>query len=288
VPEIRDATWDDFDEVFALLEARSRAAFGISQQRQEHLREAWTLPRLGRWVAVEGDRIVGYVQLHETPDVAHAAVDADVGDALLAHVEQEARRRGFDHVSVTAVPEDKPLYDAVRRNGYALDREVLRMERALNGDLPQPVWPDDVHVRAYEDADSERVHALLDDSYTGWDRDYVPMSHEGWLAFMTEHAEFDPALWFLVEREGDLVACALHWKENERRGWVKDLVVRESERGRGLGTALLHHGFRAYASRGVDRVGLKVDSTNPTGAPRLYERVGFVIDRRYGLWQKRV
>lgn len=105
---------------------------------------------------------------------------------------------------------------------------------------------------------------------------------------MTQHAEFDPALWFLVERDGALVACALHWKESEGRGWVKDIVVRESERGHGLGKALLRQAFGAYKTRGVDRVGLKVDSTNPTGAPQLYEREGFVIDQRLGIWHKRL
>jgi ribosomal protein S18 acetylase RimI-like enzyme len=103
---------------------------------------------------------------------------------------------------------------------------------------------------------------------------------------MTRHDEFDPALWFLVERDGELVACALHWKEHQRRGWVKDIVVRERERGRGIAKALLHTGLRAYAERGAERVGLKVDSTNPTGAPQLYEKVGFVTDRRYGIWTK--
>jgi GNAT superfamily N-acetyltransferase len=105
---------------------------------------------------------------------------------------------------------------------------------------------------------------------------------------MTRHDDFDPALWFLVERDGELLACALHWKENQRRGWVKDIVVRESERGAGLGKALLQHAFRAYADRGVERVGLKVDSTNSTGAPQLYERMGFVTDQRLGIWQKRL
>ena len=47
----------------------------------------------------------------------------------------------------------------------------------------------------------------------------------------------------------------------------------------GLGKALLQHGFREYARRGAARVGLKVDATNPTGAPQLYERVGFVTDQ---------
>jgi ribosomal protein S18 acetylase RimI-like enzyme len=128
------------------------------------------------------------------------------------------------------------------------------------------------------------VHALLDAAYSGWDENYVTRTHEGWLAFMTQHDEFDPSLWFLVERDDELVACALYWKEHRSSGWVKDIVVAESMRGRGLGKALLHHGMRVYADRGAERVGLKVDSNNPTGAPQLYARVGFVTDRRYGIW----
>ena len=47
-----------------------------------------------------------------------------------------------------------------------------------------------------------------------------------------------------------------------------------SERGRGIAKALLQHAFRVYAARGAKQVGLKVDSTNPTGAIQLYERLG--------------
>ena len=104
----------------------------------------------------------------------------------------------------------------------------------------------------------------------------------------TEHNDFDPTLWFLVERDGGLVACALHWKESNDRGWVKDIAVLESARGKGLGTSLLRHALRTYGERGVKSVGLKVDSTNPTGAPRLYERIGFVTDQRLGIWIKRL
>jgi len=288
VAEIRDATMNDFDAVFELLDARSRAAFGVSQQDRKYLLQRWGLAGAGRWVAVKNGTVVGYAVLDESQHLGHAAVDPDVGDALFAHAEQEARRSGFEHVSVTAVPEDKPLYAAVQRNGYTLDREILRMWRALDGDLPEPRWPDGLTLRTYDDADGERVHAFLDAVYMGWDRDYVARSHEGWLSFMTDHDEFDPHMWFLVERDDELIACALHWKEHQRRGWVKDLVVDERERGRGLGKALLHHGFRAYANRGAERVGLKVDSTNPTGAPQLYERVGFETDQRLGIWQKRL
>jgi ribosomal protein S18 acetylase RimI-like enzyme len=80
----------------------------------------------------------------------------------------------------------------------------------------------------------------------------------------------------------------LHWRPNNGDGWVKDIVVTESERGRGLGTALLRHAFREYGARGANRVGLKVDSNNPTGALRLYESVGFSVDRTYRIWAKQL
>jgi mycothiol synthase len=288
VTTVRAATWDDFDEVVDLLAARSRAAFGVSQVKAIDVRHRWELPGYERWVASDRDRIVGYVALDGTQDVVHSATDSDVGDALLAQVAERAKERGFDHVSVIAVPEDAPLSSLVERHGFAHDRDVLRMWRELDGELPEPKWDDGAVVRSYTKADGEPVHALLDEAYAGWDPNYVPRSHESWLSFMTGHDDFDPKLFFLVEREGALVACALHWKEFDGRGWVKDIVVRQSERGRGLGTALLHHAFRAYAERGAKRVGLKVDSTNPTGAPQLYKRLGFVIDQRLSIWIKRL
>lgn len=288
VTDIRDATEGDFEAVFDLLTARSRAAFGISAEQPAFLRQRWDAPSTDNWVAVENGAIVAFASLDENQDFVHAARDPEVGDALIAHIEHQARVRGFPYVTVVAAADDAPLYSAVHRNGYTLDREILRMWRLLDGGLPDPVWPEGVTVRSYTDADAERVHALLDEEYAGWDQSYVARSHAGWLVFMTEHEDFDPAMWFLVERDGELVACALHWKEGQGRGWVKDIVVRPSERGHGLAKALLHHGFRAYAERGANRVGLKVDSTNPTGAPQLYERLGFVTDQRLEIWQKQL
>jgi ribosomal protein S18 acetylase RimI-like enzyme len=121
---------------------------------------------------------------------------------------------------------------------------------------------------------------LLDEAYRGWDAGYVPLAHEDWLRAMTGDAEYDPTVWWLAERDGVLAGCALWWSS----GWLKDIVVRESERGRGVGAALIRQGFAEFARRGVRRVGLKVDAANPTGAPRLYERLGFVTEQREQIW----
>lgn len=286
--ELRPATLDDFDAAFDVLDAQSRAAFGSSEVEREHVRRGFELPATDRWVTVDEGRITGYATLDEAHELTLATRDPHVADALLARAEARARERGFDRIEVIAVREDAPLYELVQRGGFTLEREIQRMWRPLNGDLPEPQWADGVTMRTYTDADGERVHQLLDELYAGWDPEYVARSHDGWLTFMTQHDEFDPSLWFLVERDGELVACALHWKEHQRRGWVKDIVVRESERGRGIAKALLQHAFRTYAARDVESVGLKVDSNNPTSALQLYERTGFVTDRRYGIWAKRL
>lgn len=278
--EIRAATWDDFPAVVAL---------SGPEVLEEHVRQRWNLPGYDvGWVAVQSGQIVGHAGLDGTQDASVLAVDPDAGDALLARVVERARERGFGHIAITAASDDEPLIALVRRNGLTVDREILRMWRALDADLPEPAWPSGVEVRTYTTSDGPRVQALLDSAYEAWDRDHIARSYEAWQAFMTEHDDFDPTLWFLVERAGTLVACSLHWKESDERGWVKDIAVRESERGTGLGTALLHNCFQAYAKRGVKNVGLKVDSTNPTGAPRLYERLGFVTDQRLGIWVKRL
>jgi ribosomal protein S18 acetylase RimI-like enzyme len=284
--EIRRTTEGDFDGVFDLLDARSRAVFGISELQRDWLRHSWDLA--DTWVADDNGAIVGYAALTSASELSHSASDPDVADALLEQVVARAHERGLRHLEVTVVPQDKPLSALAARYGFSHDRDILRMWRALNGTLAAPRWPDGVLVRSYTEADAERVHALLDEAYAGWDRDYVRRPHADWLTFMTGHDDFDPAMWFLVERSNELVACSLHWKEFQQRGWVKDIVVREDERGNGLAKALLQHAFRAYAERGATRVGLKVDSTNPTGAPRLYERAGFVTDQRYGIWMKRL
>jgi mycothiol synthase len=285
--DVRPLEAGDLPAVQELLAARERRTLGIAEITEARLRDRAALPGYDGWVASDGAELLGHASLDGAQGVELVATDEGAAAALLARVEAQARERGFDALSLTAAPEDEPLRSQIARAGFAHDRTTLRMWHPLRA-LEPPVWADGIAIRTYADADAPVVKALLDRAYGGWDATYVARPLDDWLAFMTAHDEFDPALWFLAEQDGELVACALHWREHQGRGWLKDLVVDEGQRGRGLGTALIRHGLAAYAARGAERVGLKVDEGNPTGAPGLYAALGFETDRRYEIWAKRL
>jgi ribosomal protein S18 acetylase RimI-like enzyme len=285
VPEIRAATVEDAGQVFRLLDERSRDAFGKSEVSRPLVEAELRRSIDDRFVAEAGGNLVGYAHVGPMGDVVVATSDGTAADDLLARIEERARERHVRTLEATVARQDALFHTLVQRAGFEHDRDILRMWRALDRSIDAPEWPNDVALRSYERPDAERVKSLLDSAYT-WDTNYVPRPTEEWAAYMTQHDEFDPSLWFLAERHGDLVACALHWKEHRRQGWLKDLAVAESDRGTGLGKSLVRQGLRSYAKRGVARVGLKVDAANPTGAAELYEREGFVTDQRLEVWRK--
>jgi mycothiol synthase len=62
--------------------------------------------------------------------------------------------------------------------------------------------------------------------------------------------------------------------------------VRHAWRRKGVGLALLLHTFGDLYRRGFPAVALGVQGENPTGAPRLYERAGMTVSRRYDHYAK--
>jgi ribosomal protein S18 acetylase RimI-like enzyme len=281
VADIRDARRDDLDWVYDLLATTERAATGIAEVARDDLAQGWDSHDVCRYVSDDG----GYGAVNAAGELVVAGASPD---GMLARLEEQARERGVPHVTAIVTGGDAPFDSLVRRAGYRERGEVLRMWRGLGGELPEPAWPDGVAVRTYEPADAGRLVALLDEAYAAWDDTYVARPLDLWLERMTAHDDFDPTLWLLAEQDGELVGCALHWRPTQGRGWLKDLAVRADRRGTGLAKALLRHGFRASARQGAERVGLKVDSTNPTGAVQLYERTGFETDRRYAIWVKQL
>jgi ribosomal protein S18 acetylase RimI-like enzyme len=247
------------------------AAAGAAAALLPLVRDEWGRDGRDAWAA-EG---YGVAVLTAAGELLVASGDRGAAAALVEAAVARGRGRGLAAIHVRTASDDDPTRTVAEGLGLPLERDVLCMWRRLDGDEPEPSVPAGVRVRTFEPADAETVHAFLDTEYASWDRGYVPMPHGEWVDFMLGDYDFDPTVWWVAETDSGLVGCALHWGS----GWVKDVAVRESERGRGIAGSLLRRGFAEFARRGVGRIGLKVDAANPTGAIRLYERLGFVTER---------
>jgi ribosomal protein S18 acetylase RimI-like enzyme len=155
-----------------------------------------------------------------------------------------------------------------------MPREVWRMRVELEDVRPQaPSWPEGVELRTFRPGDAASLHALLVHGYRNGGG--VVAAFDEWLPRMTGDDEFDPALWFLADDGARLAGAALCWTS----AFVKDLVVHEEWRRRGLGEALLRHVLDVFRARGAAGVELKVDADNAP-AFRLYERLGLRVVER--------
>ena len=282
--DVRPATWDDVAAITDLLALDNRTALGGAATGPEPVAASWRQPGfvVGRdnLVAEANGRLVGYAALTDGRTLELGSTDPAAADALLAAARSRGRELGLRELSLDVRSEEDPRLGLVRRHPFRLESETLAMVRRLDDEPAPPIWPPGIEVRTYELDDAEEVHDLLDEAYGAWDERYVAIPYRDWVDWMTGDSEFDAAVWWLAERDGSLVGCALHWSS----GWLKDLAVRAGERGRGLGAALVQQGLAEFKRRGLARVGLKVDARNPTGAVELYLRLGFTIDRREAIW----
>lgn len=151
--------------------------------------------------------------------------------------------------------------------------------------FPRLTGPDEVDVLAplYRHLHEQhvglapRLGGILDartweDSWARRRRDYVSwLSEPGGFALVARGAGgADPAGYVVGSVEEGYAGWA---SSGDRVGVVRDLVVAPTQRGRGLGTALLVAAEAEFAGLGIGEYRLNVVAQN-TGAIRLYERHG--------------
>jgi ribosomal protein S18 acetylase RimI-like enzyme len=146
---------------------------------------------------------------------------------------------------------------------------AIHMRCSLRTPAGAPNWPDGTTVARWTNGAAPRIHTLLADSYSdgsGHIDEYDP-----WFSALLSDSEFDASTCCLAMHGSELVGVALCWSS----GFIKDLAVASRFRRRGVGAALVVHALHDFRNRGLDHIELKVHGNNPTGALKLYERLGF-------------
>lgn len=260
-------------------------------------------------VVADGEHIAGVAELHShSPWVRPFAwvhtdpidVGRGIARSLLVWVENRARQRFHlappeARISLgVATQEHNPLAPPLLRGlGYTPIRIFYRMRISMQEPPPHPVWQQGISVRTMTpDVDDFAVYQAVDEAFADhWGHVDQPPEEgfAGWQHHVRNDPSFDPALNFLVEMDGAIVAvamCSISREGDQPIGWIHQLGVRRPWRKRGLGRALLLHVFAAFHARGIPQVGLGVDADSLTGATRLYESVGMQVRNARAVWEK--
>ncbi len=169
--------------------------------------------------------------------------------------------------------------------GYKPVRFSWRMEIRLETPPPLPTWPEGIELRPFDQKGHDYlVYCAHQEAFRDhWG--FTPRPYEYWQHHLTGDENFDPSLWFIAW-EGDQTAGYALCRYRLGNSWVGTLGVRRPWRMRGLGLALLYHSFGAFYERGTPLVMLGVDSENPNGATRLYQKAGMQVAAQYVLYEK--
>ncbi len=302
-PTLRAATEADLGAATALMNAASRAWYGVDDLTETDLKLYFDSPNVepARDVRL-ADRdgtVVGYadvfdenawhtrywfdVRLH--PTEGDEAVAAALVGWLEARAAGEAKPGAFLRGFVQA--ENEAAKRVLEEKGYALIRHSYRMAIDLPEEVAEPGWPDGIDVRTMLEGEERAVYEVNEECFADhWEHEREPF--EEWAHWALGRESFDPTLWFLALDEGQIAGYALcrPWEAEPGMGWVDSLGVRRPWRRRGLAQALLRHVFREFAGRGFRKVGLGVDAQSLTGANVLYERVGMHVVRRFDVYQR--
>ena len=281
---LRRGRSDDVEPVTELVVVEEQAVRGSSQWTQSDTRDWFHDLSIGGefWVVEEGTRLVGVLGLFRG-DLGRAWISVDpgstgrgIGSALLGLAEQRARELGAARLTLLAFAENEPATRLLERAGYRDDRHFYRMEVELAERPVEPDWPNGIACTTFGVADARAFHDAVNEAFAD-DYGHHPIPFEEWKRMRLETPHFDPSLWF-VARDADQIAGVCRCtKQRWGCGWIDALGVRRQWRRRGVGSALLQHSFRELYDRGEHRVGLGVDTQNPSGATRLYERAGMHV-----------
>ena len=281
-----ELTTAQVSEVLALVGA-ARLADGVaplSEHGMLHLR----YDSAGDFIAAGDGEIAGYAY----PDPPSA--DGEVTGELV--VRPERRRRGLGRAltgELAAAADgrvlrlwahgDLPAAAALARAaGFDRFRALWQMRRSLAEPLDQPVLPAGRMLRTFVPGQDEDGWLSLNGrafakhpEQGGWTRhDLELREREPW---------FDPAGFFIAERDGQM--AGFHWTKvhSPTLGEVYVVGVDPGEQGSGLGRALTLAGLQHLRELGVAQAMLYVDEDN-VPAIRMYEALGFTqatVDAMY-------
>jgi len=173
-------------------------------------------------------------------------------------------------------------------NGYKDDWHLFEMRRPNLEDIPDHRLPPGIEIRPVT---KENFRVVFEGAREAF-KDERSYTEERWGEEAYRRILEDPKLrldlWqaaWAGEQVVGGVMIIINDEENaafnRKRGWTEAVFVRRPWRKKGVASALLSNSLRVLKERGMEEAALGVDTDNPSGALRLYKRLGYVEDYEF-------
>jgi mycothiol synthase len=214
--------------------------------------------------------------------------DAGVGRALLGWGIERATARlrasGNDvpkYIRVNRFDYIESAHRLYRRMGFTPARYFDELLRPLD-DLPVTEKVTGVTISSWPDDRDGEILAVNDSAFADhWGS--TPITTDRWRQMVRGFgSRLDLSFAAIDDASGDIVSyCLCKRYESDdavvgrKDGWIDQLGTLAPWRGRGLASQLIVSSLHAFAADGLTHASIGVDSESPTGAARLYRRLGF-------------
>jgi GNAT superfamily N-acetyltransferase len=290
----RSAALEDLDAVVGLYSAGETVDRGEPETSRADIAAGWNMSDLDldsqTLLVLEGDLAVAYAEIHNWR--ADAIVHPDrrsigIGRALVEWTEKATVATWADdgeiRIGQTIVDTNTGARDLFTGLGYDPRHTSWALRLPGGVQLEENPLPRGYELALADLPDQARsIYQVIEDAFNEWPT-RKPTSYESWRGMTVDRPDFDPSLLFVVRFEGEVVGAAVGLPYPEE-GWVHQIAVEKSHRGRGLATALLTRSFNEMRRRGLPEVGLSTDSR--TGALDLYLNLGMVVRQSYTHYSK--
>ena len=287
IATILDALWLDLGQPIV---------HTVEELNEEFSSEATSLDDVLVWESAEGELVgVGYTMLLPGESLARCYLfggvvpewrSRGIGGALIDQLIDRSERRlhgcsSERRVIRTHRPTTSNIAAQIlRARDFSVVRYFTDMHRDTN-DAPAAVLADDYRIGTWDPSRSEEIRLLKNLAFNDhWGS--TPSSADAWRSTVDSSATRLDLSRTVTATNGELVGLLLtrrHPADDETLGakyaWMDLIATHPDHRGRGIAAAMIIDTLTAYRRDGIERAALEVDADSPTGAHRLYAKLGF-------------